>query len=588
MYAGLAHAVLSFLRASLTLEHNDLQEALTSVNYSFKISGELRHKTSMVMKFLYRPQYNSYTDLEIHAELVHAESLLVLTLISFLADQSILCLVRGAFRIRACYQRYKECLYILEARTQWQSEEARQHFESGVRMGHGIFNLLMSYLPSRVLRILQYVGFSGNRTLGVEELEKSVDLNDGLRSVFSTLVILCYHTYVENLFGLGAYDIEKVKQFNESLKAHFPNSAFYLLFLGRQQQMLGESKEAIETYHRCIEAQSDWKQFHSICHWEIMWCYAVQMKWTQAAQYSDLQRKSSKWSPASYTYQYGTFLYAQLVEDERNGLIESKNSPEYQRRMDEIVEIMKLVPTMRIRYAGKTIPAEKFAITRSEQFLQRGNKLTLPAVEFLYVWNIFVTLTQSPEQVAKLLVRIDSEIEYIEREESNSSDCDQDHQEFKDDQLALTYLLKGMCLKQLKRVDEAEASFLKVIEDLESGARLDTFIVPHTVMELSVLQLEQKRYNEAKRWVKVARTQYTGYLLETILHFRLHAASRAIRLELDELEARDFEDDYNDCSEPDGKIKEQEGDFVLPEMTQLMSPANGQKIIDAHDNKETC
>lgn len=504
-----------------------------------------------MMRFLYRPNYNYYSDDEIHAELVHAESLLLLALISFLADQSIICLVKGAFRIRACYQRYKECLYIMENRQQWSSQEAKRHFESGVRMGHGIFNLLMSYLPRRVLRFLEYVGFSGNRSVAIDELDRSVNLADGLRSVFSALVILTYHSYVENLFGLGHYDELKVDQLNNTFLGHYPNSAFFLLFLGRYHQMRGSLDEAIKSFEMCIEAQNDWKQFHSICHWEIMWCYAVQMDWPKAAHYSDLLRKQSKWSPASYTYQYATFLYAQLVEEQREGKLDV-NSQEYQERMKQIRETMLTVPKLRIRYAGKTIPAEKFAITRAERFCANGaNRLSLPALEFLYIWNVFCTLKNSPKQVESLMRRIEAEIEYIEgqlaREGAQSETQDDKQEEEEDDKdqqdqqvnwmddLSLMLLLKGMCLKHLDRFEEAQQSFMAVVDN-EKHIKLDTFLVPHTAMELAVLKLHLKQYEASKGWIKSARQNYTGYLLETIVHFRLHAASRLIRLEQQDLE----------------------------------------------------
>lgn len=560
----MAHATLSFLRAALTLEQADLQAALASINQSFEVSQRQKRPVSaasMVMRFLYKPNYNAYTDDEIHAELVNAESMLMLSLISFLADQSVLCLVRGAFRIRACYQRYKECLYILDTRDTWRSQTARIHFESGVRMGHGIFNLLMSYLPRRVLKFLEYVGFSGSRTIGVDELDRSIELGDGLRSVFSALVILTYHSYVENIFGLGQYDDAKVEQLNNTFLGHYPDSAFFLLFLGRYHQMQGNLEQAIRDFEKCCQVQLDWRQFHSICHWEIMWCYACQMDWKRAAHYADLLRQHSKWSPASYQYQYGTFLYAQLLDEQRAGLI-SEKSDEYCQRMAEIRAIIEKVPSLRIRYAGKTIPADKFAITRSLKFCQENNRLSLPSLEFLYIWNIFSTLKSNPGRVERLLSCIDSEIEYInksiefesgERWEKGEKDEDEDEEGCADerrlmDNLCLMYLLKGMCLKHLNRFEEAEKTFASVIEH-EHQIVVDKFLVPHSAMELAILNMHLKRYDTAKHWIKLARHNYTGYLMETIVHFRLHAASRIIR---HEQQQRSLEDsmDQSPCPTP--------------------------------------
>lgn len=39
------------------------------------------------------------------------------------------------------------------------------HFESGVRMGVGTFNLMISLLPARVIRLLEFIGFSGNKVM---------------------------------------------------------------------------------------------------------------------------------------------------------------------------------------------------------------------------------------------------------------------------------------------------------------------------------------------------------------------------------------------------------------------------------------
>lgn len=570
LYSSLAHATLSFLRASLTMEPNDLEAALDAINRASSVASSCRKKSSVISQLIYRQNYNTYSDEQIHAELVHAESLLLLSLISFLSDQSIICLIRGALRIRTCYQRYKDCLQILETRNNWSSELAKRHFESGVRMGYGTFNLLMSYLPRRVLRILEYVGFSGNRSVGVNELDRAIQLDDGLRSVLSALIILCYHSYIENLFGLGHYEPEKVEQVSELLLQRHPNSAFFLLFRGRYHQMQGQLDLAIGDFQHAIECQDDWVQFHSICHWEIMWCHAVQMHWTEAAHYADLLRRKSKWSPASYTYQYATFKYAQLVEDYRQSLV---NRAEFEDRLKEISEIIERVPKLRVRLAGKTIPAEKFAIMRTEKFFQQSNRLTLPTLEFLYIWNIFVTLRNSPQIVERLLIRINSEIDHIECQmkfqqqlqkqqlnlqqvssqdqtelnettsstsSSGHSTGDMDEEDEIDlnenisiDDLCLALLLKAMCLKRLNRLDESELCLAKVITS-EPEILRDTFLVPHAAMEMALIKLEREQYGESREWLRIARNDHTGYLHETMVHFKLHAISRLIRISLRE------------------------------------------------------
>jgi len=31
--------------------------------------------------------------------------------------------------------------------------------------------------------------------------------------------------------------------------------------------------QAISKFEESVESQQEWKQFHHICYWELMWCY---------------------------------------------------------------------------------------------------------------------------------------------------------------------------------------------------------------------------------------------------------------------------------------------------------------------------
>ena len=48
-------------------------------------------------------------------------------------------------------------------------------------------------------------------------------------------------------------------------------------------------------------------------------------------------------------------------------------------------------------------------------------------------------------------------------------------------------------------------------------------------MELGLTHLSLNEMSEARLWLDRARRDYTGYLLETIVHFRVHCAMRIIK-----------------------------------------------------------
>ncbi|TMS35214.1 hypothetical protein L596_002663 [Steinernema carpocapsae] len=143
----------------------DLDKASEACKNASNVIAKMRAKFSITDSF-YRigGQERIYSDTEMHAELCYAETLLTRAILTFFSDESLTSFVRGAFRIRACYQSYKECQRLLLCQTWSAGREAlKSQFESGTRMGVGTFNLLLSTLPSRILRLLEVVGFSGDK-----------------------------------------------------------------------------------------------------------------------------------------------------------------------------------------------------------------------------------------------------------------------------------------------------------------------------------------------------------------------------------------------------------------------------------------
>src|SRR5579872_2222802 len=66
----------------------------------------------------------------------------------------------------------------------------------------------------------------------------------------------------------------------------------------------------------------------------------IRCEWDDAAKFANLLRLECNWSPATYTYQYATFLYMQVEDD--------KTKPELKAR---VTELIRSVPGLRIRYA---------------------------------------------------------------------------------------------------------------------------------------------------------------------------------------------------------------------------------------------
>lgn len=56
-----------------------------------------------------------------------------------------------------------------------------------------------------------------------------------------------------------------------------------------------------------------------------------------------------------------------------------------------------------------------------------------------------------------------------------------------------------------------------------------TFILPHACMELGLTHLRANELDQANVWFEKAKRDYSGYLLEMMVHFRVHCGQRALK-----------------------------------------------------------
>lgn len=56
--------------------------------------------------------------------------------------------------------------------------------------------------------------------------------------------------------------------------------------------------QAVVLFEDGCKAQQQWKQFHHMCYWELMWCFTYKCVWRMAYFYADLLSNESRWSKA--------------------------------------------------------------------------------------------------------------------------------------------------------------------------------------------------------------------------------------------------------------------------------------------------
>ncbi|XP_023611324.1 tetratricopeptide repeat protein 39B [Myotis lucifugus] len=551
MYHALGYSTIVVLQAIMTFEQQDIQNGISAMRDALQTCQKYRKKSTVVESFsslLSRGSLEQMTEEEMHAEICYAECLLQKAALTFVQDENMINFIKGGLKIRTSYHIYKECLSILHILQKNKVEQQFFHeFEGGVKLGIGAFNLMLSLLPARIIRLLEFIGFSGNREL--EQLRKlfirglSFETTDEtLRSHFeqwgtlTDCVVMrdpntkrsrgfgpllrvnelwridyqglpCFletEAFPVTFAGTGEVNLVEAENLLAPFLKQFPNGSFMLFYHARIELLKGNVEEAQEIFRKCISVQEEWKQFHHLCYWELMWINIFQQNWMKAYYYSDLLCKESKWSKATYVYLKASIL-SMLPEEEVEATKEN------------VVALFRQVDSLKQRIAGKSIPTEKFAVRKSRRYsasLPAPVKLVLPALEMMYIWNGFPIVSKREDLSENLLLTI---------EKAETTLQNQNCSDYLVDDECLLKLLKGCCLKNLQRPLQAELCFSHVIQS-ENLLKFDHYLVPFTLFELAFLHKSQGDIDKAFKVLETARNNYKDYSMESRLHFRIQAA----------------------------------------------------------------
>ncbi|CAH3115626.1 unnamed protein product, partial [Pocillopora meandrina] len=517
MYHALGYSTIMYLQAMMTFEPQAIQQASNSNKLALDVCERYRRKhtwTESFTSWIWNPSYDNLTEVERHAELCYAECLFMRALLTFIQDENLVSFIRGALKIRSAYQTYKTCLdMVTHQPSSLQHSPQRKDFEGGVHLGIGGFNLMLSLLPAKIIKLLEWVGFSGDKFLGLDHLDQGCR-DQNLRSPMCAMVLLAYHSVITYYLGNGEGDVMYAEEILQPHLKAFPKGAIFLYYAGRIKQVQGKLDEATKSYNDSIAVQSEWKQFHHICYWELMWCYSYEGDWATAYHYASVLLKESRWSRTSYMYLKACFRVMaritnlELAREDDQG---EKDTEEY---------LFRRLPEYKQRIAGKSVPFEKFSIHKANKYLEQGNHLFLPGMELILLWNGFKVLHRRPDLVEPMLKLVQTSL--VELEETKGKNTN-----YMDD-LCLGYLLQGMCYRCVNKPKEAMESLLNTVNRSKDLVK-DFYLAPFACAEVGFLYLEEGDLDQAKEYLNKTRKDYENHLLQSRLHFRIHSALQEIK-----------------------------------------------------------
>uniref|UniRef100_A0A671S1E9 Tetratricopeptide repeat protein 39A n=1 Tax=Sinocyclocheilus anshuiensis TaxID=1608454 RepID=A0A671S1E9_9TELE len=479
MYHALIYATVLEMQAMMTFQHDDIVHA----GKTMKSAQEVCQRPS--------PQ--------LHAEVCYAECLLHRAALTFLQDENMVSFIKGGIKVRNSYLIYKELHAFVQSDTTFRGPN-HKHLEGGVSFGIGAFNLTLSLFPARILKLLEFAGFSGDKEFGISQLFTGATSHT-LRSMLCALLLLCFYTFLSFILG----NIQAV-----TWGLHW--GAIFLFFAGRAEEIKGNIDEAVALFEDGCKAQQAWKQFHHMCYWELMWCFTFKRHWKMAYFYADLLSQESRWSKAMYVYMKAAYL--SMLPD-----------TESQPFGDNEVDLFRQVPTYKQKIAGKSPPTEKFAIRKARRYKASNPiRLPVPVLEMMYMWNGFSMISKQPELTEGMMEML------LEAERTLQAAPEN---EYSVDDTCVILLLKGLCLKNQGQMQAADDCFRQIYSS-EKKLKFDHYLVPNALLEMSLLYIDTGRKEQAIKLLQKAKNNYKEYSMESRTQFRVHAALTKLKADTSE------------------------------------------------------
>lgn len=279
---------------------------------------------------------------------------------SYSINIPVLTLLRHRLNLRTTFTTYRQLAKYLEV----VDGEARDRgepfdtsidadFRSGVLLGAGLSNLVLSLMPSRLLSIVELFGFHGSRLEGLEMLykaggwtkgcdEPSVSAEEeGVRRSICDMVLLIFHLVMSSFTHAGV-DIPMAQKILEWNLARYPSGVFFLFGHGRLALLRAQARQAIASYTAAMRAQTQYANLHHISLWEIALAHLALWEVRESVDCWRKLEREATWSRACYSYGAAVCLL-QLGGEE--------NNKEAQAYLEKIPKVLQ-------RIAGKSIPME--------------------------------------------------------------------------------------------------------------------------------------------------------------------------------------------------------------------------------------
>uniref|UniRef100_A0A672HAP1 Tetratricopeptide repeat protein 39C-like n=1 Tax=Salarias fasciatus TaxID=181472 RepID=A0A672HAP1_SALFA len=502
---------VSFLNAMMTFEEEKMQMAFEDLKATERLcesenTGVIETIKNKIKRSTDSQRSGVAAVDRLQRQIIIADCQVYLAVLSFI-KQELSAYIKGGWILRKAWKMYNKCYnditHLQEGSRRRASQqpapsspdgvcpEALDRLKGSVSFGYGLFHLCISMVPPHLLKIVNLLGFPGDRLQGLSALTYASESKD-MKAPLATLALLWYHTVVQPFFALDGADTQagliEAKSILKQRETAYPRSSLFMFFKGRVQRLECQISSALTSFSEALELASDQRELQHVCLYEIGWCSMIELNYGDAYRAFQRLKAESRWSQCYYAYLTGA---CQGAMGDLNGAV------------SVFKDVQKL-------FKRRNNQIEVFSVKRAEKL--RSPCLTqelcvLSVIEILYLWKALPNCSTAKLQaMARVLQGI---------EDASSA--------------GLKNLLLGAINKSLQNTKEAVQYFQLAAGD-EVGRLTNSYVQPYSCYELGCVLLgSPESAGKGRALMLQAKEDFAGYDFENRLHVRIHSALASMR-----------------------------------------------------------
>uniref|UniRef100_A0A672HBF3 Tetratricopeptide repeat protein 39C-like n=1 Tax=Salarias fasciatus TaxID=181472 RepID=A0A672HBF3_SALFA len=498
---------VSFLNAMMTFEEEKMQMAFEDLKATERLcesenTGVIETIKNKIKRSTDSQRSGVAAVDRLQRQIIIADCQVYLAVLSFI-KQELSAYIKGGWILRKAWKMYNKCYNDITHLQEGSRRRASQHpsqrpdgvcpealdrLKGSVSFGYGLFHLCISMVPPHLLKIVNLLGFPGDRLQGLSALTYASESKD-MKAPLATLALLWYHTVVQPFFALDGADTQagliEAKSILKQRETAYPRSSLFMFFKGRVQRLECQISSALTSFSEALELASDQRELQHVCLYEIGWCSMIELNYGDAYRAFQRLKAESRWSQCYYAYLTGA---CQGAMGDLNGAV------------SVFKDVQKL-------FKRRNNQIEVFSVKRVS--VKPADLCVLSVIEILYLWKALPNCSTAKLQaMARVLQGI---------EDASSA--------------GLKNLLLGAINKSLQNTKEAVQYFQLAAGD-EVGRLTNSYVQPYSCYELGCVLLGSPEMYVSVNFLPCLVTvqeDFAGYDFENRLHVRIHSALASMR-----------------------------------------------------------